>query len=104
MRMWLASVLFIVGVGFAQSLYPSFGLAPAAQPAQIAATSAALGDFNGDGKADLISWSRLGSSKFPTNSLTILLGNGDGTFNQGANYPGFPAMGFINLISAFPVV
>ena len=40
----------------------------------------AVGDFNRDGKLDV---AVTGGS-----SLTILLGNGDGTFKQGASYPG----------------
>jgi hypothetical protein len=43
--------------------------------------STAVGDFNGDGKLDLAV-----SAFVPTNSITILLGNGDGTFHRGASY------------------
>src|SRR5262249_2170614 len=38
------------------------------------ASSFALGDFNGDGKLDIV------TANLPDNSLSILLGNGDGTF------------------------
>jgi uncharacterized repeat protein (TIGR01451 family) len=41
----------------------------------------AIGDFNGDGKADLVfasSWE---------NRVAVFLGNGDGTFQAAANYP-----------------
>ena len=41
----------------------------------------AVGDFNGDGKLDMAV-----SSYIPNNGVTILLGNGDGTFQVGASY------------------
>ena len=43
--------------------------------------SIAVGDFNRDGRLDLAVTSYL-----PTNGVTILLGNGDGTFRSGMNY------------------
>jgi FG-GAP-like repeat/FG-GAP repeat len=48
----------------------------------------ALGDFNGDGKLDVIAGgdSRIGGGEF-TRTLTFLLGNGDGTFK--ASYQSF---------------
>ncbi len=44
------------------------------------------GDFNGDGKMDLVVLNS------PDNTMTYLQGNGDGTFQAGVNYPvpGFP--------------
>jgi hypothetical protein len=42
--------------------------------------SISTGDFNNDGKPDLA----IGTTNPP--SLTIFLGNGDGTFNAGATY------------------
>ena len=39
----------------------------------------AVGDFNGDGKADV--------ALLYSNSLVVLLGNGDGTFQPAVNYP-----------------
>jgi hypothetical protein len=41
----------------------------------------AVGDFNGDGKLDLA------TANYDAWSVTILLGNGDGTFTAGANGP-----------------
>jgi uncharacterized repeat protein (TIGR01451 family) len=43
-------------------------------------TSVAVGDFNGDGKADLV------VSNSNNNNLAVLLGNGDGTFQTPVNY------------------
>jgi len=45
--------------------------------------SIVAGDFNGDGKLDLIV-----SYSAGTGGLSLLLGNGDGTFKTAANYPG----------------
>src|ERR1017187_1123243 len=44
-------------------------------------TSVALGDFNGDGKPDLAVTTN------DTNTVSILFGNGDGTFRPAVNYP-----------------
>ena len=54
-----------------------------------------VGDFNGDGKADLA----LTNGAFGT--VTVLLGNGDGTFTAAASpatgsYPSFIALGDFN--------
>jgi hypothetical protein len=43
-------------------------------------TSLAAGDFNGDGKLDLVTANRYG------NSISVLLGNGDGTFQPAVSY------------------
>ncbi len=45
-------------------------------------SSIVLGDFNGDGKTDIAF-----PNNTPANSLTILLGNGDGTFMSAAGSP-----------------
>jgi trimeric autotransporter adhesin len=46
--------------------------------------SVAVGDFNGDGKADLA----VANSSFPLGgSVTVLLGNGSGAFTQAGNSP-----------------
>jgi hypothetical protein len=49
-------------------------------PGAAVGTSIAIGDFNHDGKLDL--------ALTLDRSLSILLGNGDGTFNQSVSYPG----------------
>ncbi len=49
-----------------------------------------VGDFNGDGKLDVIAGSPYAPNTYSLSSLTILLGNGDGTFSQ-QFYNGQPA-------------
>jgi hypothetical protein len=43
--------------------------------------SVAVGDFNGDGKADIV------TANSDTNDVSVLLGNGDGTFQPARRYP-----------------
>jgi sugar lactone lactonase YvrE len=58
------------------------------QPSQIL-----VGDFNGDGKADLAVSSSAVNSDSVTESTTILLGNGDGTFTPAPTLLGVFAAG-----------
>src|SRR5262249_61474473 len=46
------------------------------------AFSVAVGDFNGDGVQDLA----VAHGFFGSNSVSVLLGNGDGKFQEGVNY------------------
>jgi hypothetical protein len=57
-------------------------------PAQIGPESVAVGDFNGDGKLDLAVANSCGSDPKcqSPGSVSILLGNGDGTFQLPTNY------------------
>ncbi len=47
---------------------------------ETSAYSVAVGDFNGDGKLDLA------TANYGSNNVSILLGNGDGTFQAAVNY------------------
>src|ERR1700687_238606 len=49
--------------------------------------SVAVGDFNGDGNMDLA----ISSASAPVGAVTVLLGNGDGTFRNALPYGGGPA-------------
>ena len=47
----------------------------------LGSTFAAIGDVNGDGKPDLA------TANFSANTVSVLLGNGDGTFQANVDYP-----------------
>ena len=47
----------------------------------------AVGDFNGDGKPDLVTANYQLTNDGFVNDISVLLGNGDGTFQPAVNYP-----------------
>lgn len=52
-----------------------------------------VGDFNGDGKLDFVVANGAGNCQANPACLTVFLGNGDGTFQQGASIPFSAAAG-----------
>ena len=66
----------------ARSARPSITLRPALLPASVS-TSLAVEDFNGDGHADLA----VGGIGTQSGSLSVLAGNGDGTFRVLSSAP-----------------
>src|SRR4051794_23180767 len=62
-------------------IVPSF-LPPATYNAGFAITASAVGDFNGDGKPDIVSVGNLSGR----GEVQVQFNNGDGTFTAGAMY------------------
>ena len=87
-RMWprltvchgFALFFFIVGVASAQSPPPATFYAARAFEMGWNPGPVAVGDFNGDGKLDVVTASGAGSF------LSVALGNGDGTFQPAVQY------------------
>jgi hypothetical protein len=61
---------------------PSF-LAPVSYPVDSYPGAVAVGDFNGDGKLDLVT---ANYGNYGTSDVSVLLGNGDGTFQPARNF------------------
>jgi hypothetical protein len=73
------SVLLGNGDGtFAAPMNFTVGINPYAQPFDVA-----VADFNGDGVPDLA----VTNDDFPRETVSVLLGNGDGTFQPAVSYP-----------------
>jgi hypothetical protein len=75
--------------------------APTTYPVGFVANDILVGDVNGDGARDLVVFNR-GDNNFQ-GSISLLYGNGDGTFQNAINYPPFPgytissvALGYVN--------
>src|SRR6516225_6414802 len=69
----------LIVAGSAEAQNVSF-IAPRAFAAGVAPFSVAVGDFNGDGILDLA------VANEGSNNVSVLLGNGDGTFQAAVNY------------------
>ena len=66
---------------------PVFLTAPSYASGGAYAHSVTTGDFNGDGKSDLVVANQcVSSSNCASGSLSVLLGNGDGTFQSAVSY------------------
>jgi len=76
-----ASLFYSQTLIAAQCSTPMFASARAFDSAGDSAWFAATGDFNGDGKADVA------VANFSSNTISILLGNGDGTLQPAVKYP-----------------
>jgi hypothetical protein len=61
----------------------TFG-APIGSAAANSSGDVAVGDFNGDGELDLVATITTGNNQ---SQVSVLLGNGDGTFQTAVNYP-----------------
>jgi hypothetical protein len=61
---------------------PSF-LAPVSYPVDAYPSAVAVGDFNGDGKLDLVT---ANYGHYGVSDVSVLLGNGDGTFQPARNF------------------
>jgi FG-GAP-like repeat len=72
--------------------------APVEFPAGRAPTQAAVADFNGDGKRDVVVTNNLNSSEPDT--VSVLLGNGDGTLAAPLATPLFADSGPFNMVAA----
>ena len=80
--------LIAVGLGNGKGTFQ----APVSSPmTEVGATAPALGDFNGDGKMDVVAWTDSLTSIAQNWFLSIFLSNGDGTFQPTVHVPTPPS-------------
>ena len=80
--------LIAVGLGNGKGTFQ----APVSFPmTEVGATAPALGDFNGDGKMDVVAWTDSLTSIAQNWFLSIFLSNGDGTFQPTVHVPTPPS-------------
>ncbi len=72
---------YTLDASFESALSPAQPLPVGFDPAWVA-----TGDFNHDGHLDLVTANQNGNTASTINTVTVLLGNGDGTFRPGATY------------------
>jgi hypothetical protein len=89
------SGFWVLGFGFFLSVIATTAnaqlqfSAPANYPVGIAPSNVAIGDFNGDGKQDFA------VANSGTGNVSILLGNGDGTFQQAIDFTAGSSPAFV---------
>jgi len=84
-------LLGFAGMAQARGFYPPVIYPTGAGPASLTAA-----DYNFDGKTDIVVANRL------SNNISVLIGNGDGTFQSAVNYPvGVAPVQVTNLCEAF---